>query len=1207
MKKRNFLLSFLAGLLVLNAVPALALEKFKQAEFRGWRDEASNPGFHALMEGKKDFGQIKVPMDFEYGKVMTAEAGISMEFSPGLVLHIKVDELTRDTTLEVEVMESNPPYTGIKVIKEISDPGEYSVNLHEATGWDGERSFWVAIWLFGTGAEAKVSNLQIGEGIKIVNKATPGAGRRVREEKKIFGKGLKESKDDFRPDKEKNYAYFEDWSKGLNGWQDDTIKKGLDSIADIQGKGKMVLKVKKKVAYGLFVSPPKPFVVNFNTYPFLEMEVGQALEEGKVRVRLVNSRNPDEFRVITPKVERADVYMVNIPDHTGWREEKSFYLEIMLEGEDAELALNSIGFSKKMATMQGIIVQQQTLQPLALAPMKTLDALNLSVFSDQSYRGQYLDGVAKDSENWRDLNRWGVPLRDVGYSEIKQLFYLNSYLRPADGIEAWLGIGYDITNELNGVDWEEPGGRYMDARLDFGLLHYYDLYVGNVSQIGSVYDPLFTDLTFKKDYKFRGLLWKPKIAEWQFKFLGTRLSTSSSNYHRDNVFLTGVRAMKGFTFSGIGSVQFGVSALNMSKTNGNLDENLFIGPGEPPEVYQTYVPSIYIRINNNTSTVDDSTYSHLYYRTTDINYLQINNTAGLPIVASFSPTVDGEIPYLHTSSNTYQDPMTTDPNNTAVGINEGGHIILRVPLLLNQGLGTGGRVNPSQIQSITMNCYISSWSMADEGSVDFQISTDGETWTTMQSIDIFTSESPLVSGSFALPGNQLAQLKEGKFKDEGTMARSILGIDLKGQLFGVNIKGEAATSIAHNQTYTGVRTNRFAPAGYVTLSQGVEGALLKATYFNMSADYSTSFSGFDLVDDNDNQSVINDIDAEKSGVIFGDYYNIGQPVAEYTHDLYIPRDYLFDERSDRNHNGLMDNRENDHEPDYPYRRNQRGVEASVTIPRQVLSGFYLSNMEIGLYGHRVERLTQPGRNESLAASLSYRNTDLDDLDFTVGVYGARIRDDISDQYELYNAKDEDPALDEIAITNEYEDNLVVTPEFKLQYKPSWGLQGTLVDRFRYNKQLFAEREQYIGNMCAVDMRYKHYLVDSLATEPVYAGRFGTRQANASAPIHNTYYLPQEFGLQEYQDVSIFHGFYLKNSLTIINEYQLAIDLGREISYLAKHGKPEEIRDILVVGIMRDLPRGKVRIRYELTKVYFPYANALNWGQGAVWAKLELAF
>ncbi|MCK5242171.1 hypothetical protein KAR34_06955 [bacterium] len=1209
-KNTTFLLLLAFCFSFMSTVPVLAIQKYYKAEFRGWRDENTSLGFHATIVGKKNEALVTVPIEYEFGKVMTKEQGMTMDITPNLSLQITVDAITDESSLEVEIMESQPPYSGHKILKNIKDPGTYTIKLSEKTGWEGMRSFWVAIWLHGAGAEAKVSKLQVGEGIKMINEPLAGLKKkRPRNTKKIFGKGLKETKDDFRPDKEKNYAYYEDWSQGLNGWRDDSIEKGLNTIADITGKRKMVLSVKPKVAYGVFMSPPKPLKVDFNIYPFLELEMGQALTDGKVRIRLINSRNPDDFRIIIPNFERSDVYMMNVPDLTGWREEKSFYLEIMLEGEDAELAVNSIGFSKKMATMQGILVQNQTVPAIQIAPLKTLEALNLSVFSDQSYRAQWMDGVAKDADNFRELNRYGIPHRDIGFNEIKQIFYLNMYFRPTDNIESWLGLGYDITNATNNVAWEEPGGRYMDARIDFGTLRYYDLYLGNVAQLGTVYDPLFTDLTFKKDKDFRGILWKPKLGQWQFKFFGTRLSTNSGSGNRENIFMTAVRAVRGFVFTGLGSLQFGVSAMNMTKSNGIMDDNIFTGPDESAAVYKRYVQSLYVKIENNTlvqNRTGEYHYSNLYIKPSYDIEVTIGNSNDADIVAPLNTDASGNLPYFDSGYNTY-----LDDNAGNFEIREGGNAVVRIPLIINQGINTGERIDPSEVEEIILDLQLGIWNVPEQGTVNVKISSDGETWQTIRTYDLADlagpGTDPIIDESIVLSAAQLAQYKQGTFEDEETMAKSIVGLDVKGQILGVNIKGEMATSVAHNQTYTGERVNRIEPAGYINLSRGFEGAIINASYFNISAEYSTSFSGFDMVEDNDNSGTLRDSHGDKAGVIFGDVYNIGQPSAEYTHDLYIPKDYLFHEKSDKNHNGILDSRENDHEPDYPYRRDQRGVEVSLIVPRQVLSGLYMSNVEIGIYGHRIERLSRPGHNESLAASLNYRNTDYADMDFSVGVYGARIRDDISDQYALYNAKDEDEILDRIVITNEYEDNITITPELKVKYTPSWGLKATLVDRFRYNKELFNEKNEYYGNFCSVDLRYKQYVVDSLACQPVYVGRFGARQANASSPIHNTYYLPQQIERDAWGDVPVFHGFYLKNSFIVINEYQLAIDVGREISYMSKHGKAEKIKDLLVLGVTRDLPRGKIRFRYELNKIYYPYMVANNWGQSAIWAKLELAF
>ena len=75
----------------------------------------------------------------------------------------------------------------------------------------------------------------------------------------------------------------------------------------------------------------------------------------------------------------------------------------------------------------------------------------------------------------------------------------------------------------------------------------------------------------------------------------------------------------------------------------------------------------------------------------------------------------------------------------------------------------------------------------------------------------------------------------------------------------------------------------------------------------------------------------------------------------------------------------------------------------------------------------------------------------------------------------------------------------------------------------------------------------------------------------------------------------------------MDEYNLAVDLGRELSLYAKRGLPEKIQDKMAVGLLRNLPRGYVRIQWELNKVYFPSANGENWSQSALWAQVTLTF
>lgn len=1182
-----------------------AAEKFYSADFKDWRDQRTDSGFNAQIDREDGKAKILVPPQYTYGKVMTPQSAISMAVTPSLILQVTVDEISADCALSVEIINAGPPYDGYKLITGVTQPGTYSASIGKVTEWTGDRNFWVAVWLEGSGKSVLLSKLRIGENLPqpkaeapVKKAAAPAAAAPAEAApaaaapapaKTIDLEDAKTTQIDFRGKIEENYVKFENWSEGLNGWRDDTVIKGANTVATVKKGGRILLKLQPKATYGKFMSPEKPLAVDFEQYPFLEVETEREFETGRVKIRLTQARNSDNFHDVITNFSRPGVYIANIPEVAGWRKKEAFFVEIWLEGAGTEIHIRSIGFAKKMSVLQGIMTPIQSVNAAELAPTKDGSILHLAGVADQLYRGQWLDGVAAQPD-WQELDRYGKKLINVGYSEITQKMYLMSSIHPSQDVDIYASLGYDLVNAFEGLTWENSFARAIKAKFDFGLARLYDLYVGNVAQIGSVYDPLFTDLTFKKASTFRGFLWKPRVGDFNFTLFGTRMYTDPGTYKK-NVFLTGARVSNNFTLAP-GSVRVGLNAINMSKSNGELDADIFQGKVDS-SVYENFAPSVYVRFKNNTD-------QNAYYQQLWQNDVTITTVRG-PIQANLAPP--GGSDYIYDQSNTYFDK--SNPLNYSQGINATGFIIYRIPLKINMD----EVVDPkTELVSVALTLNMGLWNTRQYGTIEVAVSSDGTNW---QPVTVGTNDGTgariFDNARFTVSNSEnaaaFAGLINGVFDPtEDTLARSVLSADLKGELFGVNLDAEYAVSIAHNQSFRGERINHQSNAFYAKLSRGFSGALLKAAYFQIMPEYDTSLDGYNSVDDNDNGTLLPDLYLDKAGVVFNDFSNRGYPDKEYVVGLYVPEDYLLSESEDRNHNGLLDSRENDHEPDYTYRRDQRGYDISLYVPRQVLEDTLAAGLELEARALVVDKISGEGRNQTIDAKLNYINTDLEDTQIILGVYAASVMDKMSDQYQMFTAEDVP-----IPVRVDYLHNLVVTPSLTVKYDAPWGLKATLLDRFRYNKPFFSDLPETKGNEVSVDLRYRHYVVGGFSMTPIYQGRFNARQANANSPIHNTYYLPVEYAGEDWLDIPIFHGFYLKNSYPIMDEYNLAVDLGRELSLYAKRGLPEKIQDKMAVGLLRNLPRGYVRIQWELNKVYFPSANGENWSQSALWAQVTLTF
>jgi hypothetical protein len=1213
-------------LFLLAMAPAAMAADFYTADFQGWRDNRTNPGFNATLTLDGSQAKVQVAGTAKFGKVMSPEEPVFMRVTPTLILQLTVDALPEGAVLNVSVTNASTPYDDHRVLSSITKPGTYNASIGRTSSWNGMKNFWVTFWVENASSPVVVSRLRIGENLVPAAPAvkptaeaeTPAAAPRKTEPKpkakataEPTPEPAPEPVADFRGDTSAAYQYFENWSTGLDGWQDDSVQKGSNTVAAPKKGGRLLLKLKEKALYGKFASPAKALVVDFATHPYFEIELDRELESGSMKVNFVPVRNPDNFRTIVSQFNRRGVYVVNVPETAGWTEKEAFFIEIWLEGADTQVTISAVGFSRKMSVNQGLASAVLSVNPADDQPDKNANILKVGGVADQTFRAGWKDGLLATQDparlqadpgvvgginnskgtTWKLRDRYGNTFDQIGYSEIAQKLYLNTGIFPMKDVEIYASLGYDLVNGINGITWEDPYGRAINPKLDYAMLRFYDFYVGNVAQIGSVYDPLFTDMTLKKTSTFRAFLWKPKFSDVQVKMIATRMATNQGDY-KNNTYLLGGRITDFFS-GDLGSLRLGVSALNLSETNGELDNDPFQGRvGQP--VYSKFVPSVYMQVKNAGSS------GLVYYNFTFNNKITIQYAASGAsgagsLVADLNPP-DGNR-FLFTSNRVY-----TDAVNRAVDIAQDGTAVYKVSLVD----AMGNAIDPARITDITTDFVVGPGSTTLTGSLQIAVSADAANWLNPSGNAVSLSFDTTHTNTEGFSGfsflSVLTALKGQKFDaTEGTIARSILGVDFSGQVLGVNVDGEYAASIAHNQNYHGDHINHQANAFYVRANRGFSGALVKAAYFNIAPDYDTSLNGVNTVADNDNGSMLQDGFADKAGVVFGDYSNRGYPDKEYTVGIFVPQDYLAGENEDRNHNGVLDTRENDHIPDYTYRPDQQGYDASILIPRQVLEGTLAANLEAELRAQNIKRISVAGRNQTVDLQLNYIRSDVEDWLFKAGVYVANISDDLSDQYTFYDAWD-----NTITASNNYTHNLVATPSLQVNYDTPWGLKATVLDRYRLNKPFAAELSPTYANETVVDLRYKHYLINAWSITPIYIGTFNGATANSTAPIYNSYYLPAN-STGNYKNMPIYHQFYLKNSFPIMNQYQVAVDAGREIYLLAEQGQANLIKDTLAMGILRNIPRGYLRIQYQLQKLYYPYANYLNSAQAGLWAQLTVSF
>ena len=97
---------------------------------------------------------------------------------------------------------------------------------------------------------------------------------------------------------------------------------------------------------------------------------------------------------------------------------------------------------------------------------------------------------------------------------------------------------------------------------------------------------------------------------------------------------------------------------------------------------------------------------------------------------------------------------------------------------------------------------------------------------------------------------------------------------------------------------------------------------------------------------------------------------------------------------DFNNNGVVDSRENDNKPDYPYERDSKGQHVFFTFNPT-------SQLELRLGGHAIDQIAGSGRNRSLYAKLEYSRPLFHNIHLNLRHRSKRVQDDIPDPLYQY--------------------------------------------------------------------------------------------------------------------------------------------------------------------------------------------------------------
>lgn len=348
-------------------------------------------------------------------------------------------------------------------------------------------------------------------------------------------------------------------------------------------------------------------------------------------------------------------------------------------------------------------------------------------------------------------------------------------------------------------------------------------------------------------------------------------------------------------------------------------------------------------------------------------------------------------------------------------------------------------------------------------------------------------------------------------------AQTIASVEVDFDFAGVKINGELALNTQDFKfpVKEGQRTGKFVPAFFLTGSTELPGLphrfrpVVGGELFELPPDYSGNYDSkrggaafftgvpvsppneamtqeFNLFDDNDDGDQwpdehpsdtplceINDagvfpgLDENNDNVIDTDQNANSVPDWEEPFLFYQsdPPDFIYD--MDFNNNDLPDLTENDDEPDYPYRRDQKGVHGFVDFPHLMP---FVDQLSVGYY--RTEQIAGGGKSKAYYARFrfQYAHPRLGGLALLGDV--KRVRDSIPDPSYIFKTTEDfwanqmvlqrwwkpykdyriegllPPDPDPMLMTN----STVSTLYFQAKWTPLKGLELQTRDQARVNKQ-----------------------------------------------------------------------------------------------------------------------------------------------------------
>lgn len=284
-----------AGVAVL---PANAQITFYEEDFADVSDWTT---FGASISTDGDIGTITA--DVDYGKAEATLWSVA-QFGCGP----NTDSLYVDCTavtgrFVVKVMEEVPPYSEITVIEGgYNTPGLYSADIGAITGWIGQKSFKIVVW---------------------VEWATPGTASF--DEIRVVNTG----------------GWSDDFEPIAVGWRDDNTNPGFNAtVADLSGPYAIVQEL-PGVDWGKVLSPV--LTMSVDDSPTLTAVVQSDAEMSNFVFAIQEEEGSYRYYELGRGYE-AGIFVYNVKAITGWSGVHAFSIQVSVESQDIDgwVVLDSI-------------------------------------------------------------------------------------------------------------------------------------------------------------------------------------------------------------------------------------------------------------------------------------------------------------------------------------------------------------------------------------------------------------------------------------------------------------------------------------------------------------------------------------------------------------------------------------------------------------------------------------------------------------------------------------------------------------------------------------------------------------------------------------------------------------------------------------------------------------------------------------------------